>query len=95
MSKRDAYAKKLQAQLDEWGAEIDKIKAKADKAEANAQLEYYRQIKELHAMQHSASNKLSELKDASDDAWEDLKASIDGLWDTLGKKLHSSTAKFK
>ena len=34
MSMKEAYEQKLQAQLDEWSAEIDKLKAKADGAEA-------------------------------------------------------------
>ena len=33
MNIKEAYQKKLQAQLDELGAEIDKLKAKADQAE--------------------------------------------------------------
>jgi hypothetical protein len=36
MSMKEAYEQKLQAQLDEWGAEIDKLKAKSDNAEADA-----------------------------------------------------------
>lgn len=95
MSMKDAYEQKLQAQLDEWGAEIDKLKAKADNAEADAQLEYYKQIEELRSMQETATNKLAELKDAGDDAWEDLKAGIDSAWDSLGNALKSATSRFK
>ncbi len=32
MTDKDAYVQKLHAKLDEWNAEIDKLKAKADKA---------------------------------------------------------------
>ena len=95
MSMKDAYEQKLQAQLDEWGAEIDKLKAKADNAEADAQLEYYKQIEELRSMQETATNKLAELKDAGDDAWEDLKAGIDSAWDSLGNALKSAASRFK
>ena len=95
MSMKDAYEKKLQAQLDEWGAEIDKLKAKADNAEADAQLEYYKQIEEFRSMQEEATNKLAELKDAGDDAWEDLKAGIDSAWDSLGNALKSARSRFK
>jgi len=95
MSMKDAYEKKLQAQLDEWGAEIDKLKTKVDNAEADAQLEYYKQIEELRSMQESASNKLVELKEAGDDAWEDLKAGIDSAWDSLGNALKSAASRFK
>ena len=40
MNMKEAYEKKLEAQMEEWSLEIDKLKAKADKAEADSQLEY-------------------------------------------------------
>lgn len=95
MSMKETYEQKLQAQLDEWGAEIDKLKAKAAKAEADAQLEYYKQIEELRSMQEAANAKLAELKAAGDDAWEDLKAGIESAWDSLGTALKSASSRFK
>ena len=95
MSMKEAYEQKLQAQLDEWSAEIDKLKAKADSAEADAQLVYYKKIEELRSMQETAANKLIELKDAGDDAWEDLKAGIGSAWDSLGNALKSAASRFK
>lgn len=95
MGMKEAYEKKLKAQLDEWGAEIDKLKAKADNAEADAQLKYYKQIEELRSMQEDANNKLAELREASDDAWEDLKAGIDSAWDSLSSAVRSAVSRFK
>ena len=95
MSMKAAYEQKLQAQLDEWNAEIDTLKAKADKAEADAQLEYYKEIDRLRSMQATASEKLVSLKEASDDAWEDLKAGIESSWDSLGSALKSAASRFK
>ncbi|MDW7646068.1 MAG: coiled coil domain-containing protein [Desulfuromonadales bacterium] len=95
MSKKEAYEQKLQAQLDEWDAEIKKLKAKADKAGADAQIEYHKQIEELQSMRKSAADKLSELKDAGDDAWEDLKTGIDQAWESLGNALKSASSRFK
>lgn len=95
MSMKEAYEQKLQAQLDEWGAEIDKLKAKADSAEADVQLEYYKQIEQLQSMKDTAVDKLIELKGAGDDAWEDLKAGIENAWDSLGSVLNSFASKFK
>jgi hypothetical protein len=91
---KEAYEKKLQGQLDEWGAEIDKLKAKADSAEADTQLSYYKQIEELRSMQDAARKKLDELKDASDDAWEDLKVGIDSAWDSLSRSVKSAISRF-
>lgn len=95
MSMKEAYEKKLQSQLDEWNAEIDKLKAKANKAEADAQLEYYKEIEELRSMQQAANSKLVELKGSSDDAWEDLKAGADSAWDSLGRAIKSAASRFK
>ncbi len=95
MSMKEDYEKKLQSQLDEWSAEIDKLKAKADAAEADAQLKYYKQIEELRSMQAAANDKLDQLKEAGDDAWEDLKAGIDSAWDSLSSAVKSATSRFK
>lgn len=94
MSMKEAYEKKLQGKLDEWSADIDKLKAKADSAEGDAQLEYYKQIEELRSMQEAANNKLGELKEAGDDAWEDLKAGVDSAWDSLSTSIKSATSRF-
>ncbi|MEX2480056.1 MAG: coiled coil domain-containing protein [Gammaproteobacteria bacterium] len=95
MDKKEAYEKKLRAQLDEWSAEIDKLKAKADGAEVDAQLKYQEQIDELRAMQKSANEKLAELKEASDSAWEGLKHGIENAWDSLGKAVNSARSRFR
>jgi hypothetical protein len=95
MSMKDAYEKKLGAKLAEWSAEIDKLKAKAMKADAEAQLAYYKQIEELRSMQNSANRKLLELKDASDDAWEDLRTGLDSAWDSMGNAFKSAASRFK
>ena len=39
MSKKEAYERKLQAQLNEWSAEIDRLQAKAQGASADLQIE--------------------------------------------------------
>jgi multidrug resistance efflux pump len=95
MSNKEAYQKKLQAQLYEWSAEIDKLKAQAYKAGADAQIGYDKQIEELRSMQTSASSQLAELKAASDDSWEDLKAGMDIAWSTIGDALKSVKSRFK
>lgn len=94
MSMKEAYEKKLQSRLDEWSAEIDKLKAKADAAEADAQLEYYKEIEELREMQETARSKLTELKEAGDDAWEDLKAGLDSAWDSMSRAIKSAASRF-
>ena len=94
MSEKQAYEKKVRAQYDEWSAEIDKLKAKANNVEADMQLEYEEKIKELRTLQAAAEEKLEELKNSSDDAWEDVKAGLDAAWDSLGNALRSARSRF-
>ena len=95
MSVKEEYQKKLQAQLDEWGPEIDKLKAVADKAKTGLQGEYYKEIEDLRSQQQAAQKKLHELKEVSGDAWGDLKEGIEGAWDSLSKGVKSAASRFK
>ena len=95
MSVREAYQDKLQAQLDEWSADTNKLKAEAHKAKADAQLEYYKEIEVLRARKVAASAKLGELKAASDDVYKDLIASMDNMRESIDRAMKSTIAKFK
>jgi len=95
MSAKEAYEQKLQARLDEWKAEIDKLKAKADGGEADARLRYEKEIDNLQKKQAEAREKLEELRKAGDDAWEDLKAGMENVWSSLEDAIGKATARFK
>jgi archaellum component FlaC len=95
MTLKEAYEKKLEAQLDEWSAEIEKLKAKAEKAGADAQINYHRHIEELQSMQEGVSKKLGELKSTSDDAWEGIREDIEELGRSLGNTLKSAISRFQ
>ncbi|WP_116473251.1 sll1863 family stress response protein [Zobellella maritima] len=95
MSMKDAYQQKLRSQLDEWDAELNRLKAKADMAKADIQIEYNKQIKALQSKRDEAGKKLAELEQASDDAWVDLKSGIENAWESLGQALKSASSRFK
>ncbi|SHK14625.1 hypothetical protein SAMN05216369_0666 [Marinobacter antarcticus] len=95
MSDKELYRQKRQAQLDEWRAEVDKLKARASGASANTQLEMNKKIKSLESKIEEGKAKLSELSDASDDAWESLKDGVESAWDTLKSSVGDAAAKFK
>jgi len=64
MSERDAYVKKLKAQLDEWNADTDRLEARARKAGAEASLAYERQAKTLRRQRDDAKARLAEVQNA-------------------------------
>jgi uncharacterized coiled-coil DUF342 family protein len=95
MTDKELYQQKLQAQLDEWGSEIDKLKAKASGASADAQLEMNKQVETLESKIEEGNKKLSEFADASDDKWESMKDSMDSTWKSLKSAFKDAVSKFK
>lgn len=90
MSDRDLYIKKMKAKLDEWNADIAKLEAKADGAEADMKIKYNEKITVLKGQREEAAAKLMELRNASEDAWEEIKAGLENAWDSLDKAVKSA-----
>jgi len=93
--KRKAYEEKFDAQLQEWNAQIALLKARADKAKAEAKIEYYKTIEAMQRKRDTAKAKLDELKSAGDGAWEDLKTGAEKAWAEVKTAFHDAASKFK
>ena len=94
MNRKDAYHRKLDAQLEEWKADIDKLEAKAGQWRGEAMIRYQRNVEQLRAQQEVARDRLENLKNASDDAWEDLKSGVETAWRNLGESIQSASSRF-
>lgn len=77
------YQQKQQAQLNEWQAEVDKLKAKASGASADIQLALKDQVKALEATLEKAKAKLASMVETSDDKWHTMKAEMESTWDDM------------
>jgi uncharacterized coiled-coil DUF342 family protein len=95
MDLKEAYQQKMNAQLKEWQAKIDLLKAKADEAKAEQKIKYYEQIESLRVKQQHVHDKLEELQSASEGAWEELKAGVDLAWQDLKEAVERAREKFK
>ena len=95
MENKEAYRKKLEAQMREWSAKIDLLKARADQAEAEAKIEYRNRIEDLRKKRAVLQEKLNELKKASDAAWKDIKVGTERAATDLRDALQSAFSKFK
>lgn len=93
MNEKALYQQKQKAQLDEWKAEIDKLRAKASKASAETQLELNKQIKMLDGKLDEGKAKLAELADASGEAWDALKDGVDNAWKSLKSGVRDASAR--
>jgi hypothetical protein len=95
MKLKQAYQEKLEAQIKEWSAKLTELKAKADKTSADAKTQMYQQIDQLRARKEAAQQKLTEIKAASADSWEALKAGSEKTLDELKKTWESMKSKFQ
>jgi hypothetical protein len=95
MSDKELYLQKMRAQLDEWKADVDILKAKASRTSADAQLKMNKQIEMLESKIEEGKTKLSELSSASEDAWESLKEGVESAWGSLRSAVSDAAAKFK
>ena len=94
MDKRKAYEEKLAAELAGWNAQLDGFKAKADKATAEAKIEYCKITESLQRKHDEGKTKLHALKSSTDEAWEVLKTGSENAWSELKIAFHGAASKF-
>jgi hypothetical protein len=87
MEKRREYIDKMAARLKELNNEINELEAIADKAVAEVKAEYRRQIEELFLKKEKLQNKVEKIREASGNAWEDMKAGEEMSWDVYRKSV--------
>lgn len=95
MSSRDEYVRKMQAKLEEWNADIDKLAAKADAVSGELKIEYAEQIAALKVKQAAARQKMEEVQKSGESAWEDLKSGAELAWSAIAESIDSAKSRFK
>jgi chromosome segregation ATPase len=94
MSMREAYQQRMEAQLKELSATITLLKAKADRARAEAKVTYCKELDGLHSKLMAIRGELQELK-AADEAWDELRARLERAWGELKKGYDSAASQFR
>lgn len=91
---KETYQAKLQAQLDQWKAEIDKLQAKSREASADMQIKYEEQINNLRERRDELEAEHEKIRSASAEAWRDFKTGADAAWDNMSKAMKSAWSRF-
>jgi DNA repair exonuclease SbcCD ATPase subunit len=71
---KEAYQRKIEAKVDQWRAELDKLRAQAREAQAEGRLQA---ISSLKTLQQEATRRLEELKAAGESGWQDARQAVD------------------
>jgi len=95
MDDKALYRQKRQAQLDEWKADVAKLRARAAGARADAQIEINKHLAELDHRMHEAGARLSELAAAGEGTWDSTRKKVETTWEALKAGVSAAAAKFK
>lgn len=91
MEAREVYKQKYEAQMHEWAAKLDVMKAKSEKLTAQAKLDMLPHLDAANGKLDSAKARLAEITTATEDKWnevvdrvevgcKDLQASVEGAY---------------
>ena len=95
MNDKMLFQQKKQAQLDEWRAEVEILKAKASGVSADIQLELNHKIDQLDTKLEEGKRKLKDLEDAGEDVWESVVDGVENAWDSMKTAVSDAAKKFK
>jgi septal ring factor EnvC (AmiA/AmiB activator) len=94
MSDVELYREKYEAKLDEWEAEIMKLKAKARQEKSDASIDLQHKVDDLEAKHALLKEKLSKLSDDGDNAWRKIKSGIEKAGSDLSGSIKAAVHTF-
>ena len=92
---RDLNRQKIEAQIDQWKAELDKFSAQAKGASADARLRLNALIEKMQKESKEAEDKLSAMAEVSDEALESLNDRLESTWRSLQSVFEETPSEFE
>lgn len=78
--KKDEYHHKINAEVSDWDAQIERAKAERKADAADRELDEEEDYQEYRAKRKDVDSKLADLRNASEDKWEDMKTGVEKAW---------------
>jgi len=95
MNNIEHYRQKYQAQIDEWRADIFKLKSKATVAKMGTQLAMNKEIAALDRRLENYQAKFSELAAAQESTWDAAKRGWELTWESMNSALRDAMSRFR
>lgn len=87
---RDLYRQKYDAQLREWQARMDEVRARSDKLSAQARLDMQPRLDALKSKYEDARARFAELGTAAGDTWDEVKRNAESAWNDFKSSLEGA-----
>ena len=93
MNKRDVYAEKISAQIEQYNAKLVGMRARASEIQADMKLDYLNQVEKLEGKRDGLKEKIDQLGKASESSWESMKKGTEAAWNELKEAVDRLTSK--
>jgi len=79
----EAHVEKMEAELKQWGARLDKLMTQAHATSADVKIDYRKRLDDLRQKYVAAEKRFAELKAAGSGKWEIFQGSVETAWSEL------------
>lgn len=86
--KREEYLHKIKAEWSEWDAQVERERAERKRNMANEALATDEDLETYQARREEANIRLADLRNASEDKWEDMKTGVEKAWLDVKNVFH-------
>ncbi len=94
MELRETYETQVKARMKALDAQIADLTARLDESTDQMQDEYRSRLTELKSQRDEAQRKVGDLQNASDAAWQDLRAGVELAMTALTDAVESARTRF-
>ncbi len=84
----------MKRRLDQWGAELEALEAKAESAGAEGRAELKSAVATLKKQRTQAAGELDRLRASTDEAFDDMRQGLEKAWDRLGDTFKDVKKRF-
>jgi len=95
MGLREDYQAMIDKQFKEWQAQAERFKEAAQQMEANAKVQFEKNLELLRATQAQAWENFNKFKSANEGAWTEFKTHMDQAGTELRNAVEAMTRGFK
>ena len=94
-SNRNEFISKMRDRLDQLDNEIETMKSRGEKMDAEARKEFENQLHDLREKRRVAKRKIDDLRSASEEKWQQVKDEAEHTWKALGNSFNYFKSHFK
>lgn len=91
---REQALSTMKRRLDQWGAELEALEAKAGSVGAEGRAELKSAVATLKKQRTQAAGELDRLRASTDDAFDDMRRGLEKAWDRLGDSFSDVKKRF-